>query len=148
MEKFEIGDKVKVVRLDTTKNDYVSDLNQYLGCAGTICKTQYTGSELLVEFDSGNSWWFYPDWLELVEKKKKGWSGKIVVIDAPKLPPFDLCRYEPGKVYTVKDGRIEVEHWLSKIPMKNAAFEDIRDWFSRRAVNVIEFKGFCENGRE
>ena len=149
MEKFESGNKVKVVRLDVTKPDYVSDLNQYLGRTGTIHDTQFFGSELLVEFDDGNSWWFYPDWLELVEKKKKGWTGKIVVIDAPKLsPPFDSYRYEPGIVYTVKAGSIQVLPWFSKKPLQNSTFEDIRDWFSRRAVKVIEFKGFCKNGKE
>ena len=149
MEKFEAEDKVKVVRLDTTRNDYVPDLNQYLGWTGIIRGAQFSGSELLVEFDNGHSWYFYPDWLELVEKKKKGWTGRIVVIDAPTLlPSFDDYRYEPGEVYTVKDGRIEVKSWLIKIPVENYTFEDIRAWFRKRAVNVIEFKGFCKNGKE
>ena len=149
MENFEIGDKVKVVRLDVTKPDYVSDLNRYLGCTGTINDKQFSGNELLVEFDNGNSWYFYPEWLELVEKKKNGWSGKIVIVNAPKRPVFfDEHPYKPGNVYTVKNGTIQVFPWLNKTPSQNSTFEDIRDWFSWRVVNVIEFKGFCENGKE
>lgn len=149
MEKFEIGDKVKVVRMDMTQPDYVSDLNQYLGCTGIIRDTYFFGNELLIKFDDGNSWWFYPDWLELVEKKRKGWTGKIVIVNAPKQPVFfDEYPYKPGNVYTVKDGTIQVFPWLHKTPSQNGTFEDIRDWFSMRSVNVIEFKGFCENGKE
>lgn len=149
MDKFEVGDKVKVVRLDVTKPDYVSALNQYLGRTGTIRGTQFFGSELLVEFDNGSSYYFYPEWLELVEKKKKGWSGKIVIVSTAQ-PPLFPGKYqcEPGNVYTVKDGSIQVLPWYSVTPLRNFTFEDIQDWFSRRAVNVIEFKGFCKNGKE
>lgn len=150
MEKFEIGDKVKVVRLDTTKTDYVPELNAYLGRTGIIRDTQKLGSELRVEFDNGNTWWFYPEWLELVEKKKKGWAGKIVVAGRlyDHFPSCEEPHVETGKVYSVNNGQIILDHGRRIIPKNNETFDDIRRWMSGHQVSVIEFKGFCKNGKE
>lgn len=148
MEKFEVGDKVKVVRLDTTRTDYVSDLKKYLGCVGTIRDTQIIGSELRVEFDNGASWWFYPDWLELVEKKQKGWTGKVVCtkVNYPCANYFEI-----GKVYEVIAGRLIDETgtpYDNEYSYISAAalikyFEERSDFY-----RFIEFKGFCKNGKE
>jgi len=150
MEKFEIGDKVKVVKLDVTEPDYVSDLNQYLGCTGIVRDTQFFGSELLVKFDDGNSWYFYPDWLELVEKKKKGWTGRIVVAGRlyDNFPSCEEPPVETGKVYRVINGQIILDHGKRIIPKNNETFDDICRYMSGHQVSIIEFKGFCINGKE
>ena len=150
MEKFEIGDEVKVVRLDTSKNDYVPELNVYLGCTGIIQNRQFSGSELLVKFDNGHSWYFYPEWLELAEKKKKGWTGRIVVAGRlyDYFPSCEEPPVETGKVYRVINGQIILDHGKRIIPKNNETFDDIRRWMSGHQVSIIEFKGFCKNGKE
>ena len=148
MEKFEIDDKVKVVRLDTTRTDYVSDLNKYLGCVGIIRAMQIIGKELCVEFDNGASWWFCPDWLELVKKKQKGWTGKVVCTEVY----FPCMNYfEIGKVYEVKNGLLIDKTgtpYDSVHPYDSAA--DLIQNFEKynKYYRFIEFKGFCKNGKE
>ena len=147
MEKFEIGDKVKIVRMDTTRTDYVSDLNKYLGCVGTICATQIIGSELRVEFDNGASWWFYQDWLELVEKKQKGWTGKVVCtkVDYPCGNYFEI-----GKVYEVKNGLLIDKTGTSYTSTRYDSAADLIKYFEKnnQVYCFVEFKGFCKNGKE
>lgn len=148
MEKFEIGDKVKIVRLDTTRTDYVSDLKKYLGCVGTIRATQIIRSELMVEFDSGASWYFYPEWLELVAKKKKGWTGKVVCTEV-NYPCANF--FEIGKVYEVKNGYLidRTGTPYDNVHSYNSA-ADLIQYFEKNSnyYRFVEFKGFCKNGKE
>lgn len=98
--KIEIGDKVKIVKLDCNWSKWTPELSNYIGKTGVIVVNccDYVG----IDFgDETGRWYFHNNWLELVEKAKKYWSGKVVCVDTESEDYF-----VKGKVYKVKDGRI------------------------------------------
>ena len=142
MEKFEIGDKVKIIRMDTRWYNYVPDLTKYLGITGIVKES--SPKQVRVEFDDGDSWWFDSDWL----KNQKGWTGKIIVVGVKPNAYYTPSHFTPGQVYTVEDGHIKITPYHSITPYLASTFEDIWNWFRGRCIEVLEFKGFCKNGKE
>lgn len=100
MDYFEIGDKVRVVKLDWNWSEWAPELSNYIGKTGVIvvnCR-DHVG----IEFDDETGrWYFCKNWLELVEKAEKYWTGKVVCVDTESEEYFVV-----GKAYMVKDGKI------------------------------------------
>lgn len=146
MAKFEIGDIVKVVKLDCKWNNWVNDLAKYIGKTGKIKRYDICG-EITYGVQFEDDWWHFPeDWLELVEKAEKYWTGKVVCIDTESEDYF-----VKGKVYKVKNGRIFGENHveIQKVctgPITELRLGDIF-WCSSLpsvfSTKFVEFKGFA-----
>lgn len=146
MEKFEIGDKVKLVRLDVKDRLYVKMMNEFLGKKMTVRKcTMY--NDFLDVGVKENNLWFNADWLELVEKKKNGWTGQVVCVAI-------TCHcgeyFTPGKVYNVKDGYLIDKTGAPYTPTLFNSVNSLIAYFETppRPYRFIEFKGFNENKEE
>jgi len=147
MEKFEIGDKVKLIRLDTKGRLYVTMMNEFLGQTMTVARCERCHGHLDVRLEEAHLW-FNPEWLELVEKKKKGWTGQVVCTEV-----HDPCLncFELGKVYDVKNGLLidrtgtpysDTVRYNSAVDLIQR-FEKYNEYY-----RFIEFKGFNENKEE
>lgn len=103
MNKFEVGDKVKIIRMDTKWSAYQKWLNKYIGKIGEIVKNESLVSDddpyHDVEFLDGQVFSMKDEWLELVEKKKKEyWNGKMICTLSEGL------YFTKGKIYDVRNG--------------------------------------------
>ena len=136
MEKFEAGDKVKLVRLDIKDRLYVSEMNEFLGKTMTVKGYTKCCGRFDVFLKEANLW-FNPEWLELVEKKKKGWTGQVVCTSTT-YPCFVF--FTPGKVYDVKDGLLIDDTGTPYEPIQFNSVNDIINYFE--TYSFIEFKGF------
>ena len=66
--KFKVGDKVKVVSVNVNDDEYVPELNMYVGSVGDIeC---IDNGSVNITFIDGSEWWFSPNGLEAVEYKE------------------------------------------------------------------------------
>ena len=147
MKKFEIGDKVKLTKLDTTNFWYVPSMNEYLGQIGTIKGNNISGS-IDVIFNDKYIFSYPANWFELVEKHKAYWNGQFVVVGEcqtkslihPKMQPVTI-----GKVYELKDGKVTLDDGrvIQNYHYKN--FDDFAARLRDFGVRIIEFKGFCRN---
>lgn len=142
MEKFEVGDKVKLVRLDIKDRLYVSKMNEFLGKTMTVTH-YYIGRGFLDIRVKESNLWFNADWLELVENKKKGWTGQVVCTSIA-YPCFEF--FTPGKVYDVNDGLLIDDTGTPYEPIRFNSVNDIIDYFI--TYRFIEFKGFNKNKEE
>jgi hypothetical protein len=151
MEKFKVGDKVKIVRMDTKWSAYQKVLNKYIGTIGKIVKTEGLVSDddpyHDVEFLDGLTFSIKDEWLELVEKKKTGWNGKVVCVNIK--PMVISCRrfFSVGKVYKVVNGKLLDDDnninnpWTGVLdPIKD--FNDLIER-TKNYYDFIEFKGFA-----
>ena len=142
MEKFEIGDTVKLVRLDIKDRLYVSSMNKFLGETMTVTRCEQCRDHLDIQLKE-STLWFNPEWFELVEKKKKGWTGQVVCTSST----CSFMEYfTPGKVYDVKNGLLIDETGTPYKSIRFNSVNDIIDYFI--TYRFIEFKGFNENKEE
>ena len=147
MEKFEIGDKVRMVVLDSRDNVYIPQLDRYMREIGKIKEIRsreanHNIKDCKVQF-SDDWWWVNSEWLELVEKanKKKYYNGKAVCVYYPSDDP-SLTSFTVGKVYPVKDGII---YDNDSDPYNANRFESIDEFNKCHSIaKFIEFKGFAE----
>ena len=148
MNKFEVGDKVKVVRLDVNNRIYIPALSKHLGNMGTI-KFKEVDNEVAVTFDNGQFWYFNTDWLELVEKHKpEYWSGKFIVVGRCLTKPWYpsvLNDVVIGKVYTLNDGKMTLERGRLCQNYNYKTFGEFAKRLRDFGAEIIEFKGFCKN---
>lgn len=146
MEKFEAWDKVKLVRLDINDRLYVPIMNEFLGKTMTVARCERVHGHLDVRLEEAHLW-FNPEWFELVEKKKKGWTGQVVCTSSA-YPPYGEC-FTPGKVYDVKNGLLIDKTGTPYMPLQfNSAKDLINHFEANTNYRFIEFKGFNENKEE
>ena len=156
MAKFEVGDKVKLVMIDSRDDGvYVPQLNSYLRDVGEVLTTgikvdRHDEYVCKVKFD--DDWWYLnEDWLELVEKAKpKYYTGKVVCIKKPTVKN-DSAIFTVGKVYDIKDGQMFDDDPCActdqKCPLPyrvNISSLKQLNEHSLRGEQFIEFKGFAE----
>ena len=142
MEKFEVGDKVKLVRLDVKDRLYVSSMNKFLGETMTVTRCEQCRDHLDIQLKE-STLWFNPEWFELVEKKRKGWTGQVVCTSTT-YPFFDF--FTPGKVYDVKYGYLIDKTGTPYMPLQFNSANDLINYFETNTnYRFIEFKGF--NGK-
>ena len=67
MNKFKVGDKVKIV--GGSRRWWVPQMDKYIGRNGVI-QDVGAGEDFLVEIEVHTSWYFYPDSLVAVNKFK------------------------------------------------------------------------------
>lgn len=142
MEKFEIGDTVKLVALDSREGIYTPNLLKYMECTGIIRYRSVPDNYIKVEFKD-DLWYVKEEWLELVEKvnKKKYYNGKVICVSYPSDNP-SLTSFTVGKVYPVKDGIIYDNDFD---PYNANPFESIDEFNRCRSIaKFIEFKGFAK----
>lgn len=139
MAKFELGDKVKVVKLDCNWVDWCDELANYIGRTGIIKRFYFR--EQGVQFEDGMRWNFPEDWLELVEKAKMGCDGQVFIVDKD-----TSVELEAGKVYDVKDGYLMNGGRCYNL-MPYSSIKDLLTWLAghdRPHIQAIEFKGFAD----
>ena len=149
MNKFEIGDKVKLTKLDMKYSLHVPGMNKYLGQIGTV-KSNEGLDAVTVDFNDGLLSFIYPDeWLELIEKNKPYyWNGKFIVVGEcstkswiyPKMQPVTI-----GKVYELKDGKVTLDDGRVIQNYNYTAFNAFASRLRDFGVRIIEFMGFCQN---
>lgn len=148
--KFEVGDKVKLVRLDVNDSIYVPAMNKYLGRIGVVV---YILVDIIVRFDDEpNGCFFISDnWLELVEKHKpepEYWNGQFIVIKECLTKPGYLSMRNDvviGKVYTLNDGKMTLERGRLCQNYNYKTFGEFAKRLRDFGAEIIEFKGFCKN---
>lgn len=154
MEKFEAGDKVRMTRLDTTNNVYISGMKKHLGQIGQVHDVTENGRYMAVAYGENMGGFYYPvDWFELVEKRKPDyWNGQFIVVGEcqtkslihPKMQPVTV-----GKVYELKDGKATLDDGRVIQNYNYKTFDDFASRLRDLGVRIIEFKGFCRNkGKE
>lgn len=153
MEKFNVGDKVQVVRMDISDVGYDRNCcfqNIYLGKTGTVESIQATDSKdefiLGVNFDDVFIFNTYSTvnskWVELM---KRPYNGKVICIQAK-----DNSFFKLGKIYKVVEGRLHDE---SKDPWHVPVYsiEDINHLVNSPVdvgIKFIEFKGYADTGKD
>lgn len=149
MSKFEVGDKVKVICLDKRHHLYVHPMREWLGKQGELLSIDINSNDAVVKLGNGLCLWMPMNWLKLVEKKKKYWTGKVICVDngvdgfsGPKL-------FTTGKVYEVKEGLLFDN---TNTPLSSRRYETsnklIDDMAKCGARKFIEFKGFADTGKD
>ncbi len=137
----EVGDTVKLVRIDTTNTVYVSDMVNYLQCVGKV-RRFWNKRHILASFEEDALNYMYPvEWLELVEKAKKPLNCKVVCIETSIV---SSVVWNPGKVYPLKDGIIYTQKIIddgSLVPFSDRKFYSIEDLNNATWCKFIEFKG-------
>lgn len=148
MSNFEVGDKVRLMKLDVTNYLYVPSMNEYLGQIGTIKGNNISGS-IDVNFNDKYVFSYPANWFELVEKHKSNyWNGKFIVVGEcstkswlhPKMQPVTI-----GKVYELKDGKVMLDNGRIIQNYNYKTFDDFASRLRDFGVRIIEFKGFCRN---
>lgn len=142
--KFEVGDKVKLVSLDVNNDIYVPDMIKHLGNIGVVaCNCEFV-EKILVDFGDFPFSFFYPTgWLKPVY-----WSGKFIVVGEcqtktpiyPKMQPVTV-----GKVYELKDGKATLDDGRVIQNYNYGAFNAFAARLRDFGAEIIEFKGFCKN---
>lgn len=136
-DKFEVGDKVRIVKLDVTGDLCVRNaMKKALGEFGVVRPRLNGGTSVaeavFVETEDGNSYFYMPEWLELVEKAKKPWNGKVICVDSRN-------RYFTiGKIYEVKKGELYDD---SKTPFTHFLYYNCPT--NAPGAYFVEFKGFA-----
>lgn len=146
MSKFEVGDTVKVVKLDYNWWSWVPQLAQYIGKTGKIKRPLNDCDEAIYTVDFNNDSWCFPkDWLELVEKSSKYWTGKVVCIQSE---PY--YKFEVGKVYEVKDGRFMGPSCTNQNVIEEqcccvTGVDNLNERYGYGdPIKFVEFKGFAD----
>lgn len=143
MDYFEIGDKVKVVKLDCNWSKWAPELSNYIGKTGVIMVNccDYVG----IDFgDETGRWYLCKNWLELVEKSSKYWTGKVICIQAK---PYH--KFEVGKVYEVKDGRFMGPSCTNQTVIEEqcccvTGVDNLNERYGYGdPIKFVEFKGFA-----
>lgn len=153
MKKFNVGDKVQVVRMDISDVGYDRNCcfqNNYLGKTGTVESIQATDSKdefiLGVSFDDtfilNEHFAVNSKWVELM---KRPYNGKVICVEAN-----DNSLFKLGKIYKVVEGRLYDE---SKDPwsVRVYSIEDINHLVNSpvdAGVKFIEFKGYADTGKD
>ena len=122
-------------------------MNEFLGKTMTVTHYYKQSDFLDVHLEEARLW-FNPEWLELVEKKKKGWTGQVVCTEV-----HDPCLnyFELGKVYDVKNGLLidRTGTPYNDMVRYNSAVDLIQRFeIYNEYYRFIEFKGFNENKEE
>lgn len=140
--KFEVGDKVKIDRMDTHWSGYQPYMRFELGDIGKIVGVTENGIRLdLSESGMASLTLTVPcDWLGLVEKGKKLYNGKVICTKFKPNDKYHIVKFTPGKVYTIKDGVLFDDAPPCPYLRDICSLDDIR---TRNYVDVdfIEFKG-------
>ena len=148
MSNFEVGDKVKLVRLDIHDRLYVPMMNRFLGETMTITQFYKHCDFLDVSFEE-TTLWFNTDWLELVKKHKpEYWNGKFIVVGECSTKSWLHPRMQPvtiGKVYELKDGKVTLDDGRVIQNYNYKTFDAFASRLREFGVRIIEFKGFCRN---
>lgn len=147
MSNFEVGDKVRLTRLDTTNHLYVSRMNGCLGQIGTVRGNTISGN-VDVTFDGIYTFCYPANWFVLVKKHETYWNGQFVVVGEcqtksllhPKMQPVTI-----GKVYELKDGKVTLDDLSIIQNYHYKSFDDFAARLREFGVRIIEFKGFCRN---
>ena len=149
MAKFEVGDKVMVVKLDLSWYACFSNMGHLLGKTGVIIESDCNGEDsFYIYFDDCRKYYHLkPDWLELVEKKKKGWNGKVVCVKSHR-PNMDL--FTVGKVSDVVDGKIFDNSGTFYNGADESAIRSLKDLLemTESFYDFIVFKGFADKKGE
>lgn len=122
MENFEVGDTIKVVRMDISDHGYLGteDQLQCLGKNGTVERINEVLGLMVVKFRH-KTCSINPKWVELVERGRK---------------PYESRLFKVGKVYKVVNGELYDE--------SNRLVNTPCDLGTR----FIEFKGYADTGKE
>ena len=141
MAKFEVGDNVKIVRMDVNWYAYAPRMRYILGEVGFIVECNCPVGNPCIKFADGNEFYVPDGWFELVEKAKKGWTGKVICTEVD-APCYDM--FEVGKVYDVIDGKL-ISCNSKPYPSNHWTFTSAENIDERvRHYGFIEFKGFAE----
>lgn len=145
MVKFEVGDTVQVVKADYEERQRaaLSICNhELISRIGVIETEMDRDGDCLVYFPSiGTDSYYVPaNWLRLVKKAEKYWTGKVVCIKT------DSCSaFKPGKAYAIENGEIKV----GRNESLNFKIKNLDDLNSRCYVSkFMEFKGFADEGKD
>lgn len=144
MKKFEVGDKVKLTRLDVTNYLYVPSMNKYLGQIGTI-RSRTCPEYIEVNFGDVYTFSYPVDWFELVEKHPDYWNGRFIVVGECSTRSWLHPRMQPvtiGKVYELKDGKVTLDDGRVIKNYNYKTFDAFASCLRDFGVRVIEFKGF------
>lgn len=146
MRKFEIGDTVQVVKANYEERPMAAlsicnrDLISRIGVIETEmdrdgdCFVSFPESFITTE-----KYYVPVNWLKLVKKAEKYWTGKVVCIKADSCSAFKL-----GKAYTIENGAIKV----GRNEALNSKIKSIDDLNSRHVSQFMEFKGFADEGKD
>lgn len=138
MAKFEVGDKVKVVKLDCNWVGWCDELKNYIGKTGIIIGFSFGMEARSVQFE--DKWYNFPiEWLEPIESCDC--NGQVFIVDAD-----CSAELETGKVYNVKDGYLMIEKGHYN-PLPFHKMKDLLTWLAgpdRPHIQAIEFKGFAD----
>lgn len=131
--KFEVGDKVHFCYLDAHNELFQPELTDVFDQEGIIVAIDGDYS-LAVKFEK-RTFELNVDWIELVEKAKKPWNGKVVCVDS------HSNFFTKGKIYEVKTGYLYDD---SKTPyFAGNRYYDCPNHTLTYSAEFIEFKGFA-----
>ena len=145
MAKFEIGDTVQVVKADYEErpNAAVSICKcKLISLIGVIETETDRDGDCLVYFPiigSMDRYYVPANWLKLVKKAEKYWTGKVVCIKADSCSAFKL-----GKAYAIENGEIKI----GRNESLNYKIKTLDDLNSRYVSKFVEFKGFADEGKD
>ena len=139
---FEVGDKVRFCRMDAHHKYYLLSLRQVFGDYGIIrCFSKIDKNVVAVSISPICEIYVPVEWLDLVEKGKKLYNGKVICTKFKPSKEYAIVKFTPGKVYTIKDGKLFDDAPPHCPYLDNlCSLDDIR---ARNYVDVdfIEFKG-------
>ena len=155
-QKFEVGDKVIIAKMDIHWPDYCGSLNKFIGKTAVV---EDIGKESIrlriidtdvIGYMCSDTWYFNPDWLELVEKANKYYTGKVICTkfqEDYRSKYYDV-KFTPGKVYTICNGTL-LDDIVSPAPYR-MGIKNMDDVNAENYVDVefIEFKGYVEEGKD
>lgn len=141
MANFEVGDTVLFCRMDTHHRWYSLSLRQEFGTCGTITGFSGIDKEIAVVSISPICNIYVPvEWLDLVEKGKKYYNGKVICTKFKPSREHAIVKFTPGKVYTIKDGKLFDDAPPTPYLTCIKNLDDIRI-LNYVDVDFIEFKG-------
>lgn len=151
-QKFEVGDKVIIAKMDIHWPLYSELLNKFIGKIAKVESMHKEGIQLAIVDASGciDSLYFNPDWLELVEKSNKHYTEKVICTKFQEdyRSKYYRVKFTPGKVYAINDGTL-FDDIVSPFPYR-CEIKNMDDLNTKNYVDVefIEFKGYVEEGKD
>ena len=136
---FHVGDKVRVVKYTMYNDCYINDVMKKIFGEVITVKYDCWSDRVMCSFGiDGESYTFtfLNEWLELAEKAKKPWNGKVICVES------ESMFFTKGKIYNVINGKLYDD---SQTPYSHELTECPNEAISQVTIcpvaNFIEFKG-------